>query len=233
MGSRLTISGAVLFVAGILLLAYSLNRVVQRIRYRDTGDPLKRPPKSPSPSLIILALMIIACAQVFFWLSSQIQDFRPLNSGRLGQLEVERQGDPIKSLKMLYIPTSLDSVGEPNLFYLSGDSWRFSGEIIDFKFARKFFGLPERAYKTTVFDGRFLERLPPNISAALLHENTLEGGSSAAFRLFRDSKYFKWFATVDSFATDYVTTPHRDSYILKIAPDRTVDLQRIEATGGE
>lgn len=234
MGSRLTLIGVVLFGAGILMLALMLRRIYKRIRFRDTGDKLKRPPKSPSYTLIFFSLVIIAIAQCFLWLGSQLQYYRTLESaGYLGQVLVEREHDAVKSLKVSYTPATGDSSDVPNQFYLSGDSWRLSGTIINFKFANKYWGLPTRAYKTVLFDSRYLERAPRDVANALLHENVLEGGPGAVFGLFRDSRYFKWFATVDSFAIDYVTTPARDLYALKLAPDKTVDLQKIEQAGTE
>jgi hypothetical protein len=227
MNSRLILLGVVVFVAGILLLAFLLNRVVKRIRYRDTGDLLHPPPKSPSVMLIILALLIIAVGQSFFWLSTQIEYFRQFRKDNtIGWLQVERLPDPIKTLKVTYFPFNGDSTALPNEFILSGDSWRFSGEIIKFKFANKYLRLPARAYKTIEFNSRYMERLPAKVSGTLLHENLLEGGSSAAYRLFRDSRYFKWFAEVDSFSTDFVTTDRADTFTIKLESDRSVGLLR-------
>ena len=227
MGTRLTILGGVVFVIGILFLILSLRRIIKRIGYRDTGEPMHLPPKSPRISFIVLALVLIILSQAFFWLSSQITYYRPIgNSAEIGKLEVIHLGDPVKSLKMTYHPLWGDSIALPNQFYLSGDSWKFSGEIIIFKFGNKYLGLPARAYKINQFDGRFIERLPPNASGALLDCNVLEGGGSTAFRLFRDSRYFKWFAEVDSFSTDYVTTVKADSFTIRLETDRTVGLTR-------
>jgi hypothetical protein len=229
MNSRLTLIGAALFAVGILLLVFSLNRVVKRIRYRDTGDKFRRPPKSPSLIVVILALVFIVFGDGFFWLSSQIDSFRPIGAdGIIGRVQVERLDDPVKSLGVTYIPSEGNVESVPNLFYLSGDSWRFKGEIIDFKIANKYLNLPARVYKTTAFNGRFLERLPPNASGALLDENILEGGSSAAYRLFRDSRYFKWFAGVDSFAIDYITTAKRDSFIIRLEADGSLALDTVK-----
>jgi len=227
MGARLTLLGGIIFAVGILMLGYSLNRIIKRIRYRDTGDPMHRPPKNPRISLILLALVFIVVSQGFFWLSSQITYFRPIGANtQIGKIEIERLNDPVKSLRLTYRPLINDSTALPNQFYLSGDSWKFSGEIIKFKFGIKYLDLPLRAYKIKQFDSRFIGRLPPNASGALLDYNILEGGASTAFRLFRDSRYFKWFAEVDSFATDYVTTAGVDSFTIKIEPDRTVGLTR-------
>ncbi len=225
MGFRLTLLGTVIFAIGILFLTLSLRRIIKRIRYRDTGDPMHRPPKNPRVSFIILALVLIVLSQAFFWLSSQITYYRPIGAtSQIGKLQIQRQNDPVRSLHMTYMPLFGDSTALPNQFYLSGDSWKFSGEIIRFKIGNKYLDLPARAYKIKQFDSRFIERLPPNASGALLDYYVLEGGGSAAFRLFRDSRYFKWFAEVDSFATDYVTTAKIDSFTIKIEPDRTVGL---------
>ena len=227
MGSRLTLLGVVIFAIGILFLAFSLRRIINRIRYRDTGDPLHPPPKNPSILFILLALIVIVVAQGFFWLSSQITYFRPIGpNAAIGKLQIERLSDPVKSLRLVYLPLVNDSTGLPNQFFLSGDSWKFSGEILKFKFANEYLLLPLRAYKITQFDSRFIERLPPNATGTLLDRNDLEGGASTAFRIFRDSKYCKWFAEVDSFATDYVTTEKVDTYYIKILEDRTVGLER-------
>jgi hypothetical protein len=227
MGTRLTILGAVIFAIGILFLVLSLRRIIKRIGYRDTGEPMHLPPKSPRLAFIILALVLIVLSQAFFWLSSQITYYRPVgDSSQIAKLQVERLGDPVKSLRLTYIPLWSDSIALPNQFFMSGDSWKFSGEIINFKFGNKYLDLPARAYKLKQFDSRFIERLPPNASGALLDNNVLEGGGSAAFRLFRDSRYFKWFAEVDSFAIDYVTTTAVDSFTIRLEPDRTVGLIR-------
>jgi hypothetical protein len=217
--------GVGLFIVGILLLAILLNRVVRRIRYRYSGRLGDHPPEGANVLLIIIAIVLIVLAQCFFWLSSQIQYFRPVGrNGTIGTVAVQRTDDPIRSLRVSYIPGAGDSAGMENQFYLSGDSWRFSGEIINFKFADRFLKLPSKCYKTTEFNSRFLERLPPNTTGALLHEQILEGGSSGAFSLFRDRRFFRWFATVDSFSTDFVTTEKIDVYAIKLLPDRTVEL---------
>lgn len=225
MDSRLTLVGAVLFVAGTLLLALLLGRILRRISFR--GEKANRiPPKSPRFWQVLIAIILIVIAQGFFWLSSQLEYFRPLPAdGHFAQLRVEHTGDPVQSLDVQYVPLAPESTGLPNRFFLSGDSWRFFGEVIDFKFARKYLHLPERAYKTVRFEGRFLGRLPQHASGALLNENLLEGGSSQAFRLFRDSRYLKWFARVDSFSTDYVITEKIDSIAVKLEPDGTVGLE--------
>jgi hypothetical protein len=226
MESRLALYGIGLFVLGILLLAYQLRKVVKRIRYRDSGEPTAKVPGGARVILIILALLFIVLSQGFFWLSSQLKYFRPLsNEGTIGKLAVNRTGDPIKSLEMRYVPASGHNVSVENLFYLSGDSWRFSGEILRFKFARNQFSLPEKAFKTTEFNGRFIARRAPSSTGALLHNEELEGGQSAAFEFFRDTRLFKWFAEVDSFAIDWVTVEDSESYELSINSEGLVDIE--------
>ncbi len=226
MESRMAVFGIGLFVLGILLLAYLLRRVFKRIRYRDTGEPKSKIPGGASIFLIILALISIILSQGFFWLSSQLKYFRPLsNQGTIGRLAVNRTGDPIRSLEMRYVPASGHYISVENLFYLSGDSWRLSGEILRFKFARNQFGVPERAFKTIEFNGRFIARRSPSSTGALLHTEQLEGGPSAAFVFFRDTRLFKWFAEVDSFATDWVTVEDSESYELSINSEGLVDIE--------
>ncbi len=226
MESRLAVIGIGLFILGILLLAYQLRKVVKRIRYRDSGEPMAKVPGGARVILIILALLCIVLSQGFFWLSSQLKYFRPLsNQGTIGRLAVNRTGDPIKSLEMRYVPASGHNVSVENLFYLSGDSWRFSGEILRFKFARNQLSLPEKAFKTTEFNGRFIARRAPSSTGALLHNEELEGGQSAVFEFFRDTRLFKWFAEVDSFAIDWVTVEDSESYELSINSEGLVDIE--------
>jgi hypothetical protein len=226
MDSRLTLAGAVLFAAGALLLAIMLVRIIRSITYRPT-DARKAPPKSPHLFYILPALLLIVVGQGFFWLSSQLEYFRPVSpDGSLGQVGVERLSDPIRSLAVIYVPLINNSTSLPNRFYLSGDSWRLNGELVDFKFGRKLFNLPERAYKTVRFESRFSGQLPENVSGVLLNENLLEGGPSQAFRLFRDSRYFKWFASVDSFSTDFITTERADRFTIKLEPNGSAVLER-------
>lgn len=226
MESRLALFGIGLFVLGILLLAYLLRRVFKRIRYRDTGEPKAKAPGGASVLLIILALIFIVISQGFFWLSSQLKYFRPLSDdGAIGRLAVKRTGDPIKSLEVRYVPATGHSVSVENMFYLSGDSWRFSGEILRFKFARNQLDLPEKAYKTIEFNGRFIARRSPSSTGALLHTQELQGGESAAFEFFRDTRLFKWFAEVDSFASDWVTVEEPKSYELSIDAQGLVDIE--------
>ncbi len=226
MDSRLTLAGAVLFAAGTLLLALMLGRIIRRITYRPS-ETRKDPPESPRLFYILPALILIIIGQSFFWLSSQLEYFRPVSSdGNLGQVKVERQSDPIRSLEITYVPLLDKSASLPNRFYMSGDSWRLSGELIDFKFGRKFFKFPERAYKTVRFESRFSGQLPASVRGVLLNENLLEGGPSQAFRLFRDSRYFKWFASVDSFSTGYLVSEKADSFTVKLEPNGMVGLER-------
>ncbi len=230
MGSHLTLYGIILFVAGILLLAYMLNRVIKRIRYVDNPPPYTKPPRSASLILIIVALLAIVGAQGFFWLSSQLKYYRPLKTaGPIAEITVYNMNDPVRSLRIHYKPATPDTSVIENVFFLSGDSWRFDGEIINFKFANGIFGLPARCYKTTSFDSRFLKRIPPNTTGALLHHNELEGGGSMAYELFRDSKYFRWFASIDTFATDYVTTEKADTLFATLEKDGTVGLAKVDS----
>jgi hypothetical protein len=226
MDSRLTLAGAVLFAAGALLLALMLGRIIRRITYRPS-DTRKAPPASPHLFYILPALFLIVAGQGFFWLSSQLEYFRPVSSdGNLGQVKVERQSDPIRSLEITFVPLLNGSASLPNRFYMSGDSWRLSGELISFKFGRKFFKFPECAYKAVRFESRFSGQLPANVPGVLLNENLLEGGPSQAFRLFRDSRYFKWFASVDSFSTSYLVAEKNDSFTIKLETNGSAALER-------
>ena len=226
MDSRLTVFGIIFFAVGILLLAYLLRRVFKRIRYEDPGDFRSKPPGGMNIFFVLFALVCIVLAQGFFWMSSQLKYYRVLNEyGDLGRLTATRTGDPVKSLEIRYVPASYDSVNIENLFYLSGDSWRFSGEILKFNFAREYLRLPERCYKTVVFDARFLARRSPSSTGTLFPTRELEGGRSKAFEVFRDSKYFKWFAEVDSFSSDFVTTEATGNYDLNIEPGGDVKIR--------
>jgi len=226
MESRLAVFGIALFAAGILLLAFLLRRVFKRIRYQESGDPRLKPPRGVNILLVILALICIVLSQGFFWMSSQLEFFRPLNDdGNIGRLSVERTADPIRSLEIRYVPASNDSVNIENMFYLSGDSWRLSGEIIKFKLAREYLRLPERCYKTVEFDGRFIAQRSPSSTGELFHSKQLEGGPSKAFELFRDSEYFKWFAEVDSFSSDFVTTEGTKGYEVAIKSDGKIEIR--------
>jgi hypothetical protein len=226
MESRLTVIGVALFAIGILLLAYMLRRVFKRIGFKDTGEPKKKVPGSANILLIILSLIFILLAQSSFWLSSQIKSFRPLDdSGAIGRVSAELTGDPLKSLEISYIPASEGPTSVENRFFLSGDSWRISGELLHFKFAHKLLELPERCYKTTAFNGDFVATRPPSATGALFHTNEIEGGESRAFDFFRDSKLFKWFAEADSFASDWVTVEEETSYELNIDPDGSIEIR--------
>ncbi len=228
MDTRLTVIGVSLFLLGILILALLLNRVFKRLRFQDTGDPKNKPPRRASILFMLLALISIVLAQSCFWLSSQLKYFRPFGQDRsIGILAIEWMNDPIKSLRVNYTPAYGDSAGVENSFYLSGDSWRFSGEILRFKFAGEYLLLPEECYKTVEFEGRFLGRLPPNTSGELFNEEILEGGKTNAFTFFRDTKYFKWFAEVDSFASDFINANDTSSYRLNIQNDGTTLIRMI------
>lgn len=226
MDSRLTVFGITFFIVGILLLAFLLRRVFKRIRYEDPGDFKSKPPGGMNIFFVLFALICIVLAQGFFWMSSQLKSFRVLNEyGDIGRLTARQTDDPVKSLEIRYVPASYDSVNIENLFYLSGDSWRFSGEILKFKFAREYLRLPERCYKTVSFDARFLARRAPSSTGTLFHNRELEGGGSKAFEIFRDSKYFGWFAEVDSFSSDFVTTEGTGNYDLNIEPDGDIKIR--------
>jgi hypothetical protein len=231
---RLTLIGAVLFAAGIFILALSLIRIIRRIRYRDTGDPLHPPPKGVSILAVILAFILIAASQAFFWLSSQLLFFRPVvEGGYIARVRVERQADPLRTLGVSYFPMSGDSVGVPSLFQLSGDSWNFKGEILRFKFAPKYLNLPNRVFKTTEFHSRYAAGAPTNVSGALFATNQIEGGASAVFNLFRNGRYFNWFAETDTFGIDFVKTESSNDFAIRLRPDGSVRLVGEDSTGVE
>jgi len=226
MGGRLFIYGIVLFILGLILLGFQLNSVFKRIRYRDTGDPKSRPPGGANIYFVILAIFFIIIAQAFFWLSSETKFFRPFGKdGLFAALYIARTGDSVKSLEMRYTPVIGDSSGMENLFFLSGDSWRLRGEVLKFKFLADFLGLPDSCYKTVEFNGKFVGRLPPDTRGAMLHTEIIEGGESGAFRFFRDTRFFKWFAEADSFSTDYERIDNSVGFYLYIGADGVVELR--------
>ena len=226
MGGKLFIYGIALFTLGLIILGFQLNSVYKRIRFKDTGDPKSKPPGGFSVCFVILAIVFIITAQALLWLSSQVRYFRPIaEDGLFAQLFVARTGDSVKSLEMRYTPIIGDSSGVENLFYLSGDSWRLRGEILRFKFATDFLGLPDSCYKTVEFNSKFAGRLPPDAKGALLHTETIEGGQTDAFRFFRDTRKFKWFAEVDSFSTDYEKAGDGEGFYLYIKAEGTVELR--------
>ncbi|OGC92318.1 MAG: hypothetical protein A2W25_16225 [candidate division Zixibacteria bacterium RBG_16_53_22] len=225
MDSRLTLVGAALFAGGILLLAYMLFRIARRIGYRANRDALHRPPKSPGLLILLPALFLIVAAQGFFWLSSQLEYFRPMrDDGFVGWVHVDRQPNSVKTLWITYTPLFGDSMGIANSIYLSGDSWRLSGEILNFKFANEFLKLPARACKVTRFNSRYMKRAPSDVAGAMFAESGLDGGPSMATSIFRESPLWRWFATADSFGTDYWTTEKTDEFAIRVRPDRSVVL---------
>jgi hypothetical protein len=117
-----------------------------------------------------------------------------------------------------------DFMGISTSAELSGDSWRLSGEIVNFKFANKYLELPSRMYKVTRVRSRYAGRTPPGVTGALLNEFDPEGGPSGAASVFRDSWFWSWFATADSFGTDYVTTEENDEFAVRVRPDKSVVL---------
>jgi len=224
---RLSLIGAGLFAVGIMILAFSLFRIFRRIRYRDSGDLLRPPPPGPSILTVIFALILIAAGQACFWLTSQLQFFRPVrDDGIIAYIWIERQADPIKSLKVSFTPMVGDSMGIANFFFLSGDSWRFRGEVLNFKFANDLLKLPSMAYKVTEFNGRFVDRPPPKVADALLNENVLEGGRSATFGAFRDSPLLNWFARAAKFEIDFERAREADTCAIRLRPNGTVLLAR-------
>jgi hypothetical protein len=226
MGGKLFIYGIVLFALGIILLGYLLRRIYNRIRYRDTGDPKSRPPRGLNIYIVTAAVLLIVIAQVFFWVSSQVRFFRPFGAGGMfGSLVITRTGDPVKSLEMRFTPSFGDSAGVENRFYLSGDSWRMRGEMLQFKFLNHFLELPDSCYKLVEFNSDFLGRLPKDAHGALLSRETIEGGESGAYRFFHDTKLFKWFAEADSFSTDWQRVEGNVGIYLYIRPDGTVELR--------
>ena len=226
MGEKLFVYGVVLFVLGILLLIYQLNKAIRRIRYRDTGDPQSVPPGGPKAYIIVFAVLVIIIAQMFFWLSPEIKHFRPFNEGGLfAYLYIARTGDPVKSLEMRYSPMTPDSTGTENRFYLSGDSWRISGEVLKFKFLNGFLGLPDSCYKVAEFSSMFVGRLPPDTRGPILHRELIDGGATDAYKYFRDTRLFKWFAEADSFASDYNRVDNTVGFYMYIESDGSVALR--------
>jgi hypothetical protein len=222
---RLIEVGAVLFAIGILLLAYMLLRIIKRIRYRDTGNILNPPPKSPGLLILLPALLFILAAQGFFWLSSQLEYYRPMREdGFIGWVRAEPQANPVNSLKMTYTPMLGDSMGMPSIIYLAGDSWRLSGEILNFKFAAKYLKVPQRAYKVIRFNSRFVGRATANVSGALFTEGLLEGGATKAASVFQTGKFWDWFAVSDSFQSEYNPAEKAGEFAVRVRPDKSVVL---------
>lgn len=217
--------GAALFGAGILLLVFMLYRVFRRIGYRDTGDPRHPPPRSLGLLILAPALVLIVGSQGFFWLASQLEYFRPMREdGFVGWIRIERRPDPVRSLAVRYIPMAGDSMGITSSSYLTGDSWRLSGEVLNFKFANDYLQLPQRMFKLTRINSRYVRRAPPGISGTMFGEFNPEGGPSDAASIFRDSRIWSWFVSADSFGTDYLTTEKIDEFAVRVRPDRSVVL---------
>jgi hypothetical protein len=136
MDFRLNIFGLVFFAAGLVLLFVSIWWIYKRIRFKASDDPRQKQPRKVGLALILPMIIFILLGQGFFWLSSQLKFYRPAaRDYGIGTIEINRLNDPVKSLEVAYTPVYGDSSAVPSRFYLSGDSWRFKGEIINFKFA--------------------------------------------------------------------------------------------------
>ena len=212
--------GLALFAAGLILLIFAIWRIYKRVRFKNTGDPRQKEPKRVSPVLIIFMVLFFLLGEGLTWFSSQLKYYRPVATDySIGTIEVDRLDDPVKSMDVNYTPVFGDSSAVASRFYLSGDSWRFKGEVINFKFATGFLGLPAKSYKTTEFEGRFIWRLPAKTKGAMLNQNDIEGGSTKIYKIFRDQKFLNWFAEVDSFATEFITAHDKDYYNLSLGSD--------------
>ena len=219
----MNIIGLAFFAAGLILLILAVRQIYKFIRFKKTSDSRKKPPKRVSPALIIVMVLLILIGEGFSWLSSQLKYYRPVASDySIGTIEVERLDDPVKSMDVIYTPVFEDSSAVASRFYLSGDSWRFKGEILNFKFANSLLGLPEKSYKTTEFEGRFIWRLPAKTKGAMLNRNEIEGGPTTLYKILRDQKFLGWFAEVDSFSTEFITAHSKDYYNLSLGGDGVI-----------
>jgi hypothetical protein len=175
--TRASLIAVLLLIIGVILLGWFLIRIIRRLTFQPIAGKPRRPPGGVSYFAIFVAVVLLTCSWVLFWVGHQLKTFKPFSPpGMIGKLELVNEKDPIKSLYVKYYSALDDSLSKPTSFYLSGNAWGMRGQYVKIPGFLKPVFLGQHFYKVTDFYGDFIGHRPPGIESPLLAHQTIEGG---------------------------------------------------------
>ena len=175
--TRASLIALLLLVVGIFLLGWFLVRIIRRLTFTPIVGKPRRPPGGVSYLAIFLAIVLLLCSWVLFWVGHQLKSFKPFNPpGLIGRIEIVNEKDAIKSLKVKYYASLDTGFSKPTSFYLSGNAWGIKGQYVKIPGALGPIFRSKCFYKVTDFYGEFIGHKPPGINSPLLGHQIIEGG---------------------------------------------------------
>jgi hypothetical protein len=224
----LLIAGIVLLI-GVLLLILFLVRLVRRLTFNDQEGKPHEPPPGVSYWAIFVAVIFLFSAWALFWTASLLKSFKAYQPNSVaGIIEIQRQADPVKSMKFDYYPAPAESLASPATFYLSGNTWYLKGQFIEFSglFA-KIIGW-SHFYKISDFFSDYKGHKPPGVSSAMLSHEPISGGYVDLDTYFNFFNFLKSAIRIEDFQSEDHDSERFSKYWLVLSDSSRIMLATSE-----
>jgi hypothetical protein len=152
--ARATIIATILLVVGTIFLAWFLVRIFRRLTYKEVEGSSRG---TVTFIAILVSVVLLACSWFLFWMGHQLKTFRAFTPpGTIGQLEVWKESDNVKSLRLEYYSREGEKLSKPTKFYLTGNAWRLGGQYVRIPGPLKYIFESQHFYKVTDFYGEYV-----------------------------------------------------------------------------
>ena len=226
-GANLWALGAL--IIGLAMLWLFLVRLIRGLTYKPDEDKKAGPPASVSFLTIILAVILLGVSWVLYWTGHQLRSFKPVNfPGAIGRVEAVNEHDPLKTLKVDFYSFSGDSLSKPTNFYLTGNSYRLSGQFIRLPgFLKHVFG--SRYYcKITDFWGEYIGHKPPGFESTLFDHQQIGGGQVEVFEYISLFPFVKKLLYLCEFESEPLKVDERGTFELALSDTCQVSILEAE-----
>lgn len=218
----------ILLVIGLILLGWFLVRIIRRLTFVPIQGKTKKPPAGVSYLSIILAIILLACSWMLFWLGHELKSFHPFTPpGGIARIEVSNEGDPVKSIKVNFYTIDDEGQSKPTSFYLSGNSWKAKGQHVKISRQLAYIFNSEDFFKVTDFYGDYVGFKPPGSHAPLLGHETIAGGQTDIFEYVNLFSFLRRSFKVCEFETDAIVIGEHEIYNLMLADSCSISLDKV------
>jgi hypothetical protein len=164
-------------VVGLVLLWIFLIRLIRGLTHKAKEGKKSRAPAGVSFVAIVLAVVLLGFSWVLFWMGHQLRTFKPVAlPGVIGRIDVVHENDPMKTLRVNFYSVSQDSLSKPTNFYLTGNSYRVSGQFVRLPAFLSSVFEGRNFCKVTDFQGQYIGHKPPGFESALFEHQQIGGG---------------------------------------------------------
>ena len=223
------IIAVLLLVIGFILLGWFLVRIVRRLTFKPVEGKPRTPPPSVGYPAIVIAVILLVCSYLLFWLSHQLRSFHPFAPpSSVARIEVYNQGDPVKSIKVDFYTMDDDGESEVTSFYLSGNSWKVNGQFVKIPKALAYIFNAQNYFKVTDFYGDYMGFKPPGADVPLLGHQTIAGGPVDLFQYIGLFSFLKNSFQTCEFETAPMRIGRRNTYEVVLTDSCEAKLDKIK-----